>query len=206
MPKIEIEADELTNLKIASKELDKIKVSYEALEAKNIELWENFKNAKLEAKTKNDKKLLEVVTEKETIENELKVFKDALNIWEVEDLKSHLENLNSDITKYWEIKEQEEIKIKQEITNYTDFLNKKHKDYLTWKVEIFWEEILNNPKALKDFATAQWFEATLDNKNIKVWELKNTWKNIKNQDWFDSAFQSWDIEAMKDSFADNLLK
>lgn len=206
MAEVTIDTTKLAEYETAIAELKITKNANTELEAKNSTLSENFKNAKAEAKTKSDKKLLDLDIEKQWIEKELKIFKDTLNIWEVEDLKTHLEGINTDITKYWEVKAQEEIKTKEQIKTYTDFLNEKDWEYLTKQVAIHWEDVLVNIKALENFANIQGFEnGTSDWKPLEVWKLTNiTTNNPWKSDWFESAYNSWDVNAMNNSIA-NLI-
>lgn len=203
---IEVTEQQLSEYKTAVIDLDLAKKEVIKLNEKNTELSENFKNAKTEWKAKSEKKLLEVVNAKETLENENKLFKESLNIWEdIEDLKTHLETMNSDIAKYSEIKVAEWEKTKAEIKTYTDFLNTKDKEYLTWKVDMFWESVLENAKALKDFAINQGYKTDGEGpkKAITVGKIENVawWdKGVKNQDWFNSALSSWDIDKARDIY------
>jgi hypothetical protein len=183
-------------------DLELLKTTNEELVEKNKELWSNIIKAKDELKTKHSKALLEETTQKEKLENEVKLFKEKLWITdEVENIEEYLDEISSDTTAYKEIKAEQEKVTQEQVKTYTDFLNEKDAEYLTKKAEVFWESILTNPKALEDLAIAQGYKPEWKENipPIKVWELKG-WETPGTYDSFTQAEAKWDLQWMTESF------
>ncbi len=214
MEKIEISVEEYNSLKKTKADKELLETQNAELTEKTKEMWENIVKAKDELKEKHKKQLLEISTEKTALETKVKTFTEKLGIGEdvedVEDLEKFLDDISNDLYSYSKIKEQQEKLSAEAIQKYTDFiksLDKEWEDYLQSQVDIFWEDVLKNEKALKGFADAKGFKEDWEANKwpIKVWKLEG-WDKPWTHDSFVEWLNNWDMSAMNNSIADDLLK
>lgn len=203
---IEISQDEYSSLKKAKADKDILQEKNSELTEKNKELGENIVKAKSELKEKHKKELLQVTTEKTALETQVKTFTEKLGVGEdVEDLWEFLDNISSDLSEFSKIKEEQEKISAENIQKYTDFIKSKDKeweDYLSQQVDVFWEDVLRNERALKWFAEAKGFkEWEGDEKSwpIKVGNLE-AGEKPQNYNSFAEAEKSGDLSWMADAF------
>lgn len=202
---IEISKEEYAAYEKDRADLAKANKEIVDLNTKNSELWENIKKSKDSLSEKHNAKLLEVTTEKEKLENQFNELRTWLWITDETDVSEFIKSTTENLSKYWEIQLQQKQAEVEKINHFTEFLNSKDPEYLKTKTDIFWEWILENPKALEDFAKANWYDDKGWEKKIEVGKIENQvpWKQTNN---FNSAMESWDVGEAKKSFISDLLK
>ncbi len=202
---MEITTEEYNSLLRDKADKERLATEKQELLDKNKELSDNYTKAKDEMKEKHKKQMLDLTTEKTALETKVKTFNEKLGIWEdVEDVETFLDGVKGDLSAYTAIKEEQEKKSTEAIKNYTDFIKSKDKeweDFLKGQVEIFWEDVLKNERALKGFAEAKGYKPDWDNKEwiIKVWKLE-WWETPWDYNSFAEADKNWDFEGMTDAF------